>query len=100
MKESWLDTTTPQGKLMFTLLEGISQSERDLIAQRTKKGLVAARNRGRIGGRKQKLDCKKKKAVYDLYLQKKLTLLEICNMFDITKPTLYKIVEEVGQMNK
>lgn len=36
LKESWLDTTTPQGKLMFTIFAGLSQFERDLIADRTK----------------------------------------------------------------
>lgn len=36
LKESWLDTTTPQGKLLFTIFAGLSQFERDLIAQRTK----------------------------------------------------------------
>ena len=46
LKESWLDTTTPQGKLMFTLMAGINQFERDLISQRTKEGLEAARKRG------------------------------------------------------
>lgn len=36
LKESWLDTTTPQGKFVFTMFAGLSQFERDLIAQRTK----------------------------------------------------------------
>lgn len=36
LKESWLDTTTPQGKLLFTIFAGLSQFERDLTAQRTK----------------------------------------------------------------
>jgi len=31
LKESWIDTTTPQGKLLFTIFAGISQFERDLI---------------------------------------------------------------------
>ena len=35
LKESWMDTSTPQGKLMFTIFAGISQFERDLISQRT-----------------------------------------------------------------
>lgn len=39
LKESWLDTTTPQGKFMFTIFAGLSQFERDLIAQRTKERL-------------------------------------------------------------
>lgn len=50
IKESWVDTTTPQGKFMFTIFAGISQFERDLISQRTKEGLAAARARGKKGG--------------------------------------------------
>jgi DNA invertase Pin-like site-specific DNA recombinase len=96
VKESWLDTTTPQGKLMFTLIAGISQFERDIISQRTKEGLESARARGKVGGRKPKLDSNKKKVVYDLYQAKEKTLTEICDMFDITKPTLYKVIEEIS----
>lgn len=96
LKESWLDTTTPTGKLMFTFMAGISQFERDLISQRTKEGLEAARARGRVGGRREKLDYAKKKAIYDLYTQKQTKLMDICNMFDISKPTLYKVVEEIS----
>ncbi|HEY8689632.1 MAG TPA: recombinase family protein [Clostridium sp.] len=96
LKESWLDTTTPQGKLMFTFMAGISQFERDLISQRTKEGLEAARARGRKGGRKPKLDDNKKKALYELYQQKKTTVKDLCDMFSITKPTLYKVIEEIS----
>jgi len=96
LKESWLDTTTPQGKLMFTFMAGISQFERDLISQRTKEGLEAARARGRKGGRKPKLDDNKKKAIYELYQQKKTTVKDLCGMFSISKPTLYKIIEEIS----
>lgn len=99
LKESWLDTTTPQGKLMFTFMAGISQFERDLISQRTKEGLDAARARGKKGGRKHKLDDNKKKTVYDLYQQKKTTVKDICDMFGITKPTLYKAIEEISYNN-
>jgi len=96
LKESWLDTTTPQGKLMFTFMAGISQFERDLISQRTKEGLEAARARGRKGGRKPKLDDNKKRALYELYQQKKTTVKDLCDMFSITKPTLYKVIEEIS----
>lgn len=100
LKESWLDTTTPQGKLMFTFMAGISQFERDLISQRTKEGLEAARARGRKGGRREKLDDAKKKAIYDLYTQKQTKLMDICDMFSITKPTLYKTIEEISKLKK
>jgi DNA invertase Pin-like site-specific DNA recombinase len=97
LKESWLDTTTPQGKLMFTLIAGISQFERDIISQRTKEGLEAARARGKKGGRKPKLDDTKKKTIFNLYQEKKISVMDICKMFDITKPTLYKVVEELSK---
>ena len=49
--ETWLDTTTPQGQLIFTIFAGLCQFERDLTAERTKSGLKAAAARGRKGGR-------------------------------------------------
>ena len=51
LKES-IDTTTSTGKLLFTLMSALAQFERDVLADRTKEGLVAARARGRKGGRK------------------------------------------------
>ena len=50
LKES-IDTTTPTGKLLLTVLSAISQFERDITVQRTNEGLQAARARGRKGGR-------------------------------------------------
>lgn len=46
-----MDTTTAQGALLFTILAGFAQFERDLIAERTRAGLEAARARGRRPGR-------------------------------------------------
>lgn len=76
LKENWLDTTTPQGKLMFTFMAGISQFERDLISQRTREGLEAARARGKQGGRKPKLNANKKR-LYMSYINRKKRLLKI-----------------------
>lgn len=46
------DLSTPQGRLILTLLSGISQFERDLLRERTKSGLANARARGKTLGRK------------------------------------------------
>jgi DNA invertase Pin-like site-specific DNA recombinase len=51
LNETWLDTTTPHGKFLLTVFAGLSQFERDLIAERTRSGLQAAKARGRTGGR-------------------------------------------------
>lgn len=50
LKES-IDTSTPAGKPLFTLMSALAQFERDVIAERTKKSLKAARARDHIGGR-------------------------------------------------
>ncbi len=89
LKESWLDTTTPQGKLLFTIFAGISQFERDLISERTKEGLKSARARGRNGGRPKKSTKDIDRAI-KLYNSKQYTIKEIEEMTAVSKATLYR----------
>lgn len=51
-----IDTATPTGKLLFHVLAAIGEFERDLIVERTKAGVEAARRRGRKPGRPRALD--------------------------------------------
>lgn len=53
-----IDTTTAMGRFFFRMLASIAELERDIISERTKDGLVAARSRGRNGGR-PKVESKK-----------------------------------------
>ena len=53
-----IDTTTPQGRLVFHLLGAIDEFQRELIVEGTREGLAAARARGRTGGRRPKLDAR------------------------------------------
>lgn len=50
-----LDTSTPSGRLVLTVLLAVAQLERDHLAERTRDGLAAARRRGRVGGRPRAL---------------------------------------------
>ena len=50
-----IDTSTPHGKFLFTLTSGLAEFERQLLSQRTKEGLEAARARGKRIGRPTKL---------------------------------------------
>ena len=91
LKEPWLDTTTPQGRLLFTIFSGVSQFERELIRERTMEGLVSARARGRMGGRPGK-DKKIVEQALTLYDSKAYSVDEISKTTGISRATLYKYV--------
>ena len=91
IKESWVDTTTAQGKLMFTIFAGISQFERDLISQRTIEGLNAARARGKQGGR-PKINEKEIKLAVKMYNSKNYSISEITKATGVSKTTLYRYI--------
>jgi len=88
-----IDTTTSGGQLIFHIFGALAEFERELIRERTQAGLKAARARGRLGGRPPVLsphDIKKLKKHYD---KGELSIKEICKLFNITKPTLYRYLK-------
>lgn len=92
IKENWVDTTTPQGKFMFTIFAGISQFERDLISQRTKEGLAAARARGKKGGRPKIYTTAKIDLAIKMYNSREYSLSEITALTGISKTSLYRFI--------
>lgn len=89
-----IDTTSPGGKLVFHIFGALAEFERNLIRDRTKAGLEAARARGRKGGRPKRLSTKQRALAVDLYHQRKHTVEEICHTVGISKPTLYAYLRE------
>ena len=84
-----IDTTTPTGILLTTVLSAISQFERDITVQRTNEGLQAARARGRKGGRPKASSAKVEKAV-KLYHAQTHSIKEITAICGISQATLYR----------
>jgi DNA invertase Pin-like site-specific DNA recombinase len=68
-----IDTTTAMGRFFFRMLASIAELERDIISERTKDGLTAARARGRNGGR-PKVDLKKIELAIKKCMKAKITL--------------------------
>lgn len=93
LKEEWLDTTTPQGKLLFTIFAGVSQFERDLTHERTMEGLAAARARGRLGGRPQ-VNSKAISQALALYDTGTIPIKDILETTGISKATLYSYIKK------
>lgn len=86
-----IDTSTPSGKFFFHVMASLAQMERDLIAERTKAGLAAAKKMGRVGGRKRKMTESKIKAAKKL-IESGQTYQEVALNLEVTLPTLYRWV--------
>ena len=87
-----IDTTTSHGKFIFHIFCAMAEMERNLIRERTKAGLEAARKRGRKGGRKKVDESTIKKAI-TMYNSKEFTINEIIKDCNISKSVFYKYLK-------
>jgi DNA invertase Pin-like site-specific DNA recombinase len=87
-----IDTTTSGGKLIFHIFGALAEFERNLIRERTTAGLIAARGRGRKGGRPKALSVKQRSIARELY-DKRHPIAEICRTLKISKATLYRSIK-------
>lgn len=92
-----LDTTTATGKMMLTMLSALSQFERDLIAERTRDGLKAARSRGRCGGRPRVGSDKDRKQALAMYHANAMSNSEIVERFGVSLSTLNRWIRSEKQ---
>ena len=85
-----IDTTTSGGSLIFHLFASLAEFERDLIRERTRAGLVAARARGRFGGRPRLLNGKRIQMAKALLSDHRNNIKDVCSTLGISKSTLYR----------
>lgn len=90
--EQSIDTSTPEGKLFFTMVAAFAEFEREIMRSRTMDGLAAARARGKLGGRKPKLSERQVVEAIRLY-NEGTSVQEIADMFSTSRPTIYRAIE-------
>jgi len=92
LKDTWLDTTSsnPYNEFLLTVMAGLSQLERDLISQRTREGLIAAKARGRNGGRPSKRNSKAK--LVETLATNNYKIKDIVNETGLSRTTIYRIL--------
>ena len=88
-----LDTSTPAGKLLFHVLASIAEFERDIIAERTKEGLKAARARGRVGGRPVSYTPLQAKTACAMKATGEHTAAEIGRTLGVSRATVYRMLQ-------
>jgi DNA invertase Pin-like site-specific DNA recombinase len=87
-----VDTTTPAGKLLATMLSAFAQMEREIIVERTHAGLAAARARGRVGGRPRALTAVQVEQVQIMY-RRGTGVSEIAAELGCSRSTTYRALE-------
>ncbi|SDD26406.1 Site-specific DNA recombinase [Terribacillus halophilus] len=87
------DSIDTRGDSFFQHLEQIANFRKEVVGERTKAGLSAAKSRNRTGGRPRKPDRNVQKAI-DMYRSKKYTIADITIETGISKTTLYRYLQE------
>ena len=85
-----IETSSASGKLIFHVFAALAEFERNLIRERTKAGLAAARVRGRVGGRKPKLDAKQIRQITTLLRDRNASVTELAKDYGVSRTTIYK----------
>ncbi len=94
-----IDTTTSGGKLIFHVFAALAEFERDVIRERTRAGLAAARSRGKKGGRPPAAglnDAKKVALAQKLYDDATNSIDDICRTLRVSRSTLYRYIKKQG----
>jgi DNA invertase Pin-like site-specific DNA recombinase len=86
-----IETTTAAGKLVFHVFAALAEFERNVIRERTQVGLVAARARGRSGGRKPKLDARQIREIKRLMSDPTIPVGQIAERYKVSRTTIYKV---------
>ena len=93
-----IDTTTAGGKLIFGIFAALAEFERELIRERTRAGLAAARARSRKGGRRFDLTKAQVRLAQAAMQNRDTKVSELCEELGVTRSTLYRYVGPSGEL--
>ena len=92
-----IDSNTPTGKLMLTMIAAINQFERENLLERQREGIAIAKEQGKYKGRKQ-LKPEAWGEAYSKYKAREIkSVSELAKVLGISRPTVYKLIEQEEQ---
>jgi DNA invertase Pin-like site-specific DNA recombinase len=89
-----IDTTTPAGRMMLQMLGAFAEFERNMIRERTRLGLLAARERGRIGGRLPKLTRHQQAEVINMVNSGQKSAAEVARLFRVHRSSISRLMAQ------
>lgn len=93
-----MDTTTSGGQLVFHIFGALAEFERSSIRERTSAGLMAARARGRVGGRRPRLSMDQIRMAHQLMANPGTTAQQVADALHVSRATLYRALKRVQQV--
>ncbi len=87
-----IDTTAAGGRMMLQMIGVFAEFEREILKERTRAGLEAARKEGRIGGRRAKLKPNQQKEIIHLVSKGKKTAAEAARLFRVHPATISRLL--------
>ena len=87
-----IDTTTPAGRMMMQMVGAFAEFERAMLRERTKVGLDAARQEGRIGGRRPKLSSRQQAEIRRMVSKGDKTAADAARLFKIHPATVCRLL--------
>ncbi len=89
-----IDTTAPAGRMLMQMLGSFAEFEREMIRERTKAGLVAARMRGKVLGRPRKLTTEQKAEIIEMVTTGRKINAEVARLFSVSCATISRILSD------
>ncbi|MGZ9709348.1 recombinase family protein [Glaciimonas sp. GNP009] len=87
-----IDTTSPAGRMMMQIVGSFAEFERAMLRERTRSGLLAAREEGRIGGRRPKLTPRQQKEILHLVGSSQKTAADAARLFNVHPSTIARLL--------
>lgn len=85
-----IDTSSPGGRLVFTIFAGLAEFERSIIKERTRAGLEAARARGRVGGRPRSVSDEDIAAAKAMLKDPEISVRQVAKRIGCSEATVYR----------
>ena len=89
-----IDTTTPAGRMMLQMLGSFAEFERSMVRERTRMGLQAARERGRVGGRQPKLTNHQRAEAIKMVESGNRTGAEVARLFRVHRSSISRLISQ------
>ena len=94
-----VDTTSPAGRMVMQILGCFAEFERSMVRERTRAGLEAARQQGRLGGRRHKLKSDQLAEARKMVLSGQRSGAEVARLFGVHRSTISRMVAEMSSLS-